>query len=71
MVESGAVTNVLTFADEVVVDLKLSTPALHIKKRAEKDVVKVIKEKVSPDAKVQVNIKVEAPPKPQTRPQLK
>lgn len=65
MVESGAVTNVLTFADEVVVDLKLSTPALHIKKRAEKDVVKVIKEKVSPDAKVQVNIKVEAPPKPQ------
>ena len=65
MVESGAVTTVLTFADEVVVDLKLSTPALHIKKRAEKDVVKVIKEKVSPDAKVQVNIKVEAPPKPQ------
>jgi len=65
MVESGAVTNVLTFADEVVVDLKLSTPALHIKKRAEKDVVKVIKEKVSPDAKVQVNIKVEAPQKPQ------
>lgn len=65
MVESGAVTNVLTFADEVVVDLKLSTPALHIKKRAEKDVVKVIKEKVSPDAKVQVNIKVEAPLKPQ------
>lgn len=65
MVESGAVVNVLTFADEVIVDLKLSTPALHIKKRAEKDVKNVIKEKVSPDAKVQVNIKVEAPPKPQ------
>lgn len=65
MVESGVVTNVLTFADEVVVDIKLTTPALHIKKRAEKDIKKVIKEKVSADANVQVNIKVEAPPKPQ------
>jgi len=34
MVESGAVTNVVTFGDEVVVDLTLSTPAMHIKKRA-------------------------------------
>lgn len=65
MVESGAVQNVMTFADEVIVDLKLSTPALHIKKRAEADVIKVIHEKVDANAKVQVNIKVEAPPKPQ------
>src|SRR5690554_1274972 len=65
MVESGVVQNVVTFADEVVVDLKLSTPALHIKKRAEADVIKVIKERVDANAKVQVNIKVEAPPKPQ------
>jgi ATP-binding protein involved in chromosome partitioning len=65
MVESGVVQNVVTFADEVVVDLKLSTPALHIKKRAEADVIKVIKENVDANAKVQVNIKVEAPPKPQ------
>ena len=33
MVESGAVQNVITFGDEVVVDVVLSTPALHIKKR--------------------------------------
>ena len=65
MVESGVVQNVVTFADEVIVDLKLSTPALHIKKRAEADVKKVIHEKVDANAKVQVNIKVEAPPKPQ------
>jgi ATP-binding protein involved in chromosome partitioning len=63
MVESGAVQNVICFADEVVVDLKLTTPALHIKKRAEADVIAVIKEKVDANAKVQVNIKVEAPPK--------
>ncbi|MBT8255000.1 MAG: Mrp/NBP35 family ATP-binding protein [Bacteroidia bacterium] len=64
MVESGAVMNVITFADEVVVDLKMSTPAMHIKKRAEADIVKTIHELVSPDAKVVVNIKVEAPAKP-------
>jgi ATP-binding protein involved in chromosome partitioning len=64
MVESGAVQNVMAFADEIVVDLKLSTPALHIKKRAEADVVKTIHEKVDANAKVQVNIKVEAPAKP-------
>ncbi len=65
MVEGGNVQNVMTFADEVVVDLKLSTPAMHIKKRAEADVKKVIKEKINPDLKVQVNIRVEAPQRPQ------
>ena len=65
MVESGAVKNVIVFADEVVVDLLLTTPAMHIKKRAEADVIKTIQEKISPEAKVQVNIKVEAPAQPQ------
>lgn len=65
MVESGAVQNVLTFGDEVVVDLVLTTPALHIKKRAEVDIMKVIHEKVYEKAKIKVNIKVEAPQKPE------
>jgi ATP-binding protein involved in chromosome partitioning len=65
MVESGAVKNVITFADEVVVDLKMTTPAMHIKKRAEEDVIKVIKEMVHADAQVKVNITVEAPAKPE------
>lgn len=61
MVESGAVQNVVTFADEVIVDLKLSTPALHIKKRAEVDVMKAIHDKVYEKAKIKVNVKVDAP----------
>src|SRR3954469_1182971 len=61
MVESGAVTNVLTFGDEVVVELVLHTPAMHIKKRAEDDIRKTIHDMVSAEAKVKVNIKVEAP----------
>ncbi len=45
MVESGAVQNVITFGDEVVVDLLLTTPALHLKKRAEVDIIKTIHKK--------------------------
>jgi ATP-binding protein involved in chromosome partitioning len=64
MVESGAVQNVITFGDEVVVDLLLSTPAMHIKKRAEDDIKKLIHDKFSPEAVVKVNIKVEAKENP-------
>jgi ATP-binding protein involved in chromosome partitioning len=62
MVESGAVTNVVTFGDEVVVDLTINTPAMHIKKRAEDDIRKLIIEQFGA-AKVKVNIKVETPEK--------
>jgi ATP-binding protein involved in chromosome partitioning len=62
MVESGAVTNVVTFGDEVIVDLLISTPAMHIKKRAEDDIKKVIAG-LSKDVNVKVNIKVETPEK--------
>ena len=65
MVEGGAVQNVLTFGDEVVVELVLSTPALHIKKRAEVDIIKTIHDLVYEKAKVKVNIKLEAPEKPE------
>jgi ATP-binding protein involved in chromosome partitioning len=63
MVESGAVKNVMTFGDEVVVDLVLTTPAMHIKKRAEDDIRKLIHEQFSAEAVVKVNIKVEVPEK--------
>jgi ATP-binding protein involved in chromosome partitioning len=67
IVENGEVQNVVTFADEVIVDLVLSTPALHIKKKAEADIIKAIKENVFADAKVLVNIKVEAPATPEPK----
>ncbi len=69
MVEGGVVQNVMTFGDEVVVDLVLQNPALHIKKRAEVDVMKVIHEKVYQKAKVKVNVKVQAPEK--KKPEIK
>ncbi|UBZ08417.1 Mrp/NBP35 family ATP-binding protein [Salegentibacter mishustinae] len=68
MVESGAIQNVMTFGDEVVVDLVLQNPALHIKKRAEVDVMKAIHEHINQKAKVKVNIKVESADK---KPEIK
>ena len=63
MVESGAIANVVTFGNEVIVDLVLHVPALHIRKRAEDDIKKTILEKVSAEAQVKINVKIEAPEK--------
>lgn len=64
MVESGAVKNVMTFADEVVVDITIKNPSLQAKKKTEVDILKTIHDKVYAKAKIKVNIKVDAPSKP-------
>ena len=63
MVESGAVTNVITFGDEVIVDLTIKNPSLQAKKRTEVDILKTIHEQVYEKAKITINVKVEAPEK--------
>ena len=64
MVESGAVKNVMTFGDEVIVDITITNPSLQAKKRAEVDIMKTIHDIVYEKAKVTVNVKVDAPAKP-------
>lgn len=64
MVESGAVKNVVTFADEVIVDITITNPALQARKKTEVEILKAIHEKVYEKAQVKVNLKVEAPAKP-------
>ena len=64
LVESGAVTNVVIFGDEVVVDVTIKNPSLQAKKKTEVEIMKVIHDKVYEKAKVKVNIKVEAPENP-------
>ncbi len=66
MVESGAVKNVVTFADEVIVDVTITNPALQARKKTEMEILKAIHEKVYDKAQVKVNLKVEAPAKPAT-----
>ncbi|CAI8215431.1 MAG: Iron-sulfur cluster carrier protein [Formosa sp. Hel1_33_131] len=64
MIESQAVKNIIVFADEVIIDITISNPTLQAKKRTEVDILKTIHELVYAKAKVQVNIKVEAPAQP-------
>ncbi len=64
MVESGAVKNVVTFGDEVIVDITIKNPSLQAKKRTEVDILKTIHDLVYEKAKITVNVKVEAPEKP-------
>jgi ATP-binding protein involved in chromosome partitioning len=64
MVETGAVKNVMTFGDEVIVDITIENPSLQAKKRTEVDIMKTIHDKVYEKAKITVNVKVEAPEKP-------
>ena len=64
MVESGAVKNVVTFSDEVIVDITITNPSLQAKKKTEVEIMKTIHDLVYEKAKVTVNVKVEAPAKP-------
>jgi ATP-binding protein involved in chromosome partitioning len=64
MIESNAVKNVITFGDEVIVDITITNPSLQAKKRTEVDIMKTIHDLVYEKAKVTVNVKVDAPAKP-------
>ena len=64
MIESGAVKNVITFGDEVIVDITIQNPSLQAKKRTEVDILKTIHEQVYEKAKITINVKVEAPENP-------
>ena len=64
MVESGAVTNVQVFGDEVVVDITIKNPSLQARKKTEVEILKIIHEKVYQKAKIKINLKVDAPTKP-------
>lgn len=60
--QSGAVTNINIFGHEVVIDLTLKTPALHIKKRVISDVTQALEHTFGPDIKAQINITVPQAP---------
>lgn len=63
MVTSGAVTNVVTFGDEVIVDITITNPSLQAKKKTEVEIMKAIHAEVHMKAQVKVNVRVDAPEK--------
>lgn len=64
MVESGAVTNIQIFGDEVEVDITIKNPSLQARKKTEVEILKIIHREVYEKAKIKINIKVDAPTKP-------
>lgn len=63
LVENKNVTNVVTFGDEVIVDVSISNPTLQAKKKVEVEIMKAIHEHVGQKIDVKVNVKTVAKPK--------
>ena len=61
MVESGAVTNIQIFGDEVEVDITITNPSLQARKKTEVEILKIIHKEVYEKAKIKINVKVDAP----------
>ncbi len=66
--QSGAITNINIFGKEVMIDLTMKTPALHIKKRVISDITAALQDAFGAEVTPTINIKV--PPAPAQGPQL-
>jgi len=66
--QSGAITNINIFGKEVMIDLTMKTPALHIKKRVVSDITTALQDAFGTEVTPTINIKV--PPAPAQGPQL-
>ena len=64
MIDSGAVTNIVTFADEVIVDITIKNPSLQARKKTEVEILKTIHKEIYTKAKIKVNVKVDTPQSP-------
>ena len=58
IVESKAVLNVMTFGDQIDIDLKLENPTLQARKKLEVNILKIIHKQVYEKAKIKVNFKI-------------
>mgnify|MGYP001560978922 FL=1 len=63
MIESKAVTNIVTFGDEVVIDITINNPSLQARKKAEVEILKIIHQEVYEKAKIKINVTVNTPEK--------
>jgi len=63
LVENKNITNIVTFDDDVIVDVTISNPALQAKKRVEAEIIKAIHKHVDQKINVKVNVTAVAPVK--------
>jgi ATP-binding protein involved in chromosome partitioning len=60
LIENKNVTNVVTFGNEVIVDVTISNPTLQAKKKIESEITKAITTQVDESIDVKINLKVVA-----------
>lgn len=58
LVAAGHVKNIQLFGDEAVIDVISLSPALHVKKKLEVDILKTVHAEVDPKIKIKINISV-------------
>jgi ATP-binding protein involved in chromosome partitioning len=63
LVENENITNVVTFGNEVILDVTISNPSLQAKKRIESEIINALRLKVSEEIVVKVNVKAVVPKK--------
>ena len=61
LIENKNITNVVTFGNEVMVDVTISNPTLQAKKKIESEIINAIKTNVDENVDVKINLKVEKP----------
>jgi ATP-binding protein involved in chromosome partitioning len=61
LIENNNVTNVVTFGNEVEVDVTISNPTLQAKKKIEAEITKAIQTNVGAEITVKIHVKVEKP----------
>jgi ATP-binding protein involved in chromosome partitioning len=61
LIENNNVTNVVTFGDEVIIDVTISNPTLQAKKKIELEITKAIQTAIDETINVKINVKVEKP----------
>ena len=61
LIENENVTNLVTFGNEVIVDVTITNPSLQAKKKVEAEIAKTIHTTIDENIDVKVNVKVAAP----------
>lgn len=61
LIENNNITNVVTFGNEVMVDVTINNPTLQAKKKIESEITKAIKTNVDENIDVKINLTVEKP----------
>lgn len=62
LMESGAITNIMIFGDQIDVDLQLNNPSLQARKKVEVEIMQILHKQIHEKAKVKVTTKVVAAP---------